>query len=50
MINKFDMTRKGCEDAQKFLKEEKVLVQEISSDGFTLVYLANDVYQKRYGK
>lgn len=45
--NKFEYTREGYEEAQAFLrknKKELLLDYELSRDGYTIVALANSVY------
>ena len=47
---KFPMTRKGCEDATKWMKENdyygKFLSNTFSTDGYSLIATANYFYEK----
>ena len=48
-MNKFEMTTEGLLEAQKFLTdigEGDLIEKELSTDGYTLVALANSVYEK----
>ena len=47
------MTKEGCEEAKKYLEETNqlhLLEHELSTDGYTLVALANSLYEKRQVK
>tara|TARA_R110000782_G_scaffold99017_2_gene184572 strand:- start:942 stop:1088 length:147 start_codon:yes stop_codon:yes gene_type:complete len=42
---KFDMTE--YKEAKAYLEEEQVEMKELSTDGFTLIALANSVYEAK---
>lgn len=48
-MNKFDMTQQGYNDAYTYLKkigEVKLIDKEQSTDGYTIIALANSLYEE----